>query len=354
MLSPASPEVQQLPEHLHPGHHLLRRRPEPDDLHFLPDLHPPAVHPARHHRAAPRDREHVLNRHQERPVHLARRQRHILVERVHQLQDARHALRIPVQRPERAHAHHRHRIPREPIRRQQLPHLQLHQVQQLRVVDRVHLVQRHHQARHVHLPRQQHVLPRLRHRPVHRAHHQDAAVHLRGPRDHVLDVVRMPRAVHVRVVPVRRAVLHVARRNRQDLRRIPTPLRLRRLRHLVIRDELRPALFRRHLRQRRRQRRLPVVDVPNRPHVHMRFRPIELFLRHFDSSRFAYLRQSLRSRRAVAASTRAPAPARRLPRSRSAAPARSDRSACCRWRGPASATAGRSSSRTSPTAARAH
>ena len=243
-------------------------------------LHPPPVHPPRHHRPPPRDREHVLDRHQKRLVHLPRRQRHILVERVHQLQNARHALRIPVQRPERAHPHHRHRIPRKPIRRQQLPHLELHQVQQLRVVHRIHLVQRHHQARHVHLPRQQHVLPRLRHRPVHRAHHQDAAVHLRRARDHVLDVVRMPRTVHVRVVPVRRAVLHVARRDRQDLRRIPPPLRLRRLRHLVIRDELRPALFRRHLRQRRRQRRLPVVDVPNRPHVHMRLRPIELFLRH--------------------------------------------------------------------------
>src|SRR3989449_1178312 len=43
-----------------------------------------------------------------------------------------------------------------------------------------------------------------------------------------LHVVGVPRAVHVRVVPVRRGVLHVRRRNRQDLRRIPPPLRFRR------------------------------------------------------------------------------------------------------------------------------
>src|SRR3989449_7514950 len=87
-----------------------------------------------------------------------------------------------------------------------------------------------------------------------------------------LHVVGVPRAVHVRVVPVRRGVLHVRRRNRQDLRRIPPSLRFRRLRHLVVRHVGREPFVRRHLRQRRRQRRLPVVHVPNRAHVHMRLR----------------------------------------------------------------------------------
>ena len=59
---------------------------------------------------------------------------------------------------------------------------------------------------------------RLRHRPVGRAHHQDSPVHLRRPSDHVLDVVRMPRAVHVRVVPVVRLVLHVRDRYRDPSR----------------------------------------------------------------------------------------------------------------------------------------
>src|SRR5205809_989536 len=98
------------------------------------------------------------------------------------------------------------------------------------------------------------------------------------PRPHVLHVVGVPRAVHVCVVPIRRRVLHVRRRDRQDLGRIAPALRLRRLRHLVVRDVGGQPLVRRHLRQRRRQRRLPVVDMPNRPHVYMRFRTLEFGL----------------------------------------------------------------------------
>ena len=35
-----------------------------------------------------------------------------------------------------------------------------------------------------------------------------------------------------------------------------------------------------YFRDRRRQRRLPMVDVPHRPHVHVRLRPLKLLLRH--------------------------------------------------------------------------
>ena len=89
-----------------------------------------------------------------------------------------------------------------------------------------HLVQEHHDVRHVHLARQQDVLARLRHRAVRRAHHQDRAVHLRRARDHVLHVVGVARAVHVRVVPLLRLVLHVRRRDRDPaLRALPAPCR---------------------------------------------------------------------------------------------------------------------------------
>ena len=272
---------------------------------------------------------------------------------------ARHPLRVPLQRLERAHPHHRDVVALESVARQQLPHLQLHQVQQLRVVHRIHLVQRHHQVRHVHLPRQQHVLPRLRHRPVGRTHHQDRPVHLRRARDHVLDVVGVPRAVHVRVVPVRRRIFHVARRNRQNLRVVPPPLRLRRLRHLVIRHELRPPLVRRHLRQGRRQRRLPVIDVPDRPHVHVRFRTIKFLFRHRDSLRYVGPGSSpaptltCRGRPSgrptpISCPVYGPQPLRL----RSGAPVRIDRSASNRWRAPACASADPSHSRTSLKAAR--
>ncbi len=153
--------------------------------------------------------------------------------------------------------------------------LQLHQLQQLLVVHHVDLVQVHHHRRHFHLPRQQHVLPCLGHGPVRRAHHQDRPIHLGRARDHVLDVVRVPRAVHVRVVPLVRLVLHVGDGDRDA----PLPL-LRRLVDLVERREVRLPLHRQRLRDRRRQRRLPVVHVTNRPHVHVRLVSYELLLGH--------------------------------------------------------------------------
>src|SRR6266568_3307325 len=281
---PRLPLVQQLPKHLHPRHHRLLVRPKPHHLHLILHLHLPPLNPPRRHRAPPRNRKHILHRHQKRLVHLPLRNRNALVQRVHQLPHLRHRRLVPRNRLQRRPPNHRNVVPRKLVLRQQLPHLQLHQVHQLRVVHQVALVQKHHDRRHIHLPRQQNVLPRLRHRPVHRRHHQNRPVHLRRPRDHVLHVVGVPRAVHVRIVALLRRILHVRRRNRQNLGRIPPPLRLRRLRHLIVRHVGRQPLLRRHLRQRRRQRRLPVVHMPNRPHVHVRLGPLKLRFRHNSSN----------------------------------------------------------------------
>src|ERR1700730_9960683 len=60
--------IEQLAEHLDARHNRLHRRPKTDDLDLLPDLDDTALNPTRHHRAATRDREHVLDRHQERTV----------------------------------------------------------------------------------------------------------------------------------------------------------------------------------------------------------------------------------------------------------------------------------------------
>src|SRR5438128_191285 len=240
--------------------------------------YPPPLHPPRHHRPPPRDRKNVLDRHQKRLVDRPHRRRNVAVHRPHQLPNAPARLRVlrPLHRPQRRPPDHRYRVPRKLVLLQQLPHLQLHQVQQLRVVHHVHLVHEHHQVRHVILPCQQDVLPRLRRRPVIGRHHQNRPIHLRRPRDHVLDVVRVPRTIDVRVVPLRRLVLHVRHRNRDP----PLPL----LRRVVDRPKLphrhRTDLRVQYLRDRRRQRRLAAVDLPDRPHVHVRLRPLVLRLRH--------------------------------------------------------------------------
>ena len=109
---------------------------------------------------------------------------------------------------------HRRVLTGKLVLREKLTDLELHQLQDLLVVDHVGLVQRHHNRRHTHLTGQQHMLTRLRHRTVGRRHHQDRAVHLRRTRDHVLDVVGVTRAIHVRVMPLLGLVLHVRDRDR--------------------------------------------------------------------------------------------------------------------------------------------
>ena len=185
---------------------------------------------------------------------------------------------VAFHRLQRRADHDRGVVPGKLILREQLAHLHLHQLQQLLVIDHVRLVHEHHDVGHPHLARQQDVLARLRHRAVGRRHHQDRPVHLRRPRDHVLHVVRVPRAVHVRVVALRRLVLHVRRVDRD-----PARLLLRRRVDLLVGLRLAAELLRQDHRHRRRQRRLPVVHVTNRPHVHVRLRPLKFALGHFPA-----------------------------------------------------------------------
>ena len=251
-----------------------------------PTLTVPALDAARHNRAAARDREHVLDRHQERQVLGTLGQRDVAVDRLEQLDDrlVRQRALLAVQRLDRGTADDRDVVAGELVLGEQLAHLHLDQLDQLLVVDRIALVQEHDDVGNAHLPRQQDVLARLRHRTVDRGHHEDRAVHLRRARDHVLDVVGMARAVDVGVVPLVRRVLHVARGNRQNLGRIAPALALRGLRNLVVgHGLLGPALVGRHLRQRRRQRRLAVVHVTDRANVAVRLRPIEFRLGHGSS-----------------------------------------------------------------------
>src|SRR5262249_25815960 len=88
-------------------------------------------------------------------------------------------------------------------------------------------------------------------------------------------VVGMARAVDVRIVPVRRLILDMRRRDRDA----PLAL-LRRLVDLIVRRVGRSTGLRQDLRDRRRQRRLAMVHVTDRPDVAMRLGPLKLRLRH--------------------------------------------------------------------------
>src|SRR5262249_41044239 len=72
---------------------------------------------------------------------------------------------VPLQRLQPRANDDRSLIARKLVGRQQLPHLHLHQLQQLLVIHHVRLVHEHHHLAHPYLAAQQHVLARLRHRP---------------------------------------------------------------------------------------------------------------------------------------------------------------------------------------------
>ena len=158
---------------------------------------------------------------------------------------------------------------------EQFAHFHFDQFQQFCVVDHVAFVQEHDDVGHAHLARQQDVLAGLRHRAVGGGHHQDRAVHLRRTGDHVLDVVGVARAVNVRVVAVGRLVFDVRGVDGDAAR-----LFFRRRVDLVVGLGFAAELLRQHRRDRRRQRRLAVVHVPNRAYVHVRLRPFKFALCH--------------------------------------------------------------------------
>ena len=250
-----------------------------DDLDFLADLDDAALDAAGDDRAAARDREHVLDRHQERLILRTLRLRDVVVDRVHQLEDriVAHLGRLAFERQERRALDDRDVVAGELVLRQKLAHLELDELEQLRVVDHVDLVQEDDERRHADLAGEQDVLAGLRHRAVGGRDDEDRAVHLRGAGDHVLHIVGVAGAVDVRVVALLRLVFDVRGRDRDA-----AGLLFRRLVDLVVGDERRSARFGEHLGDRGRQRRLAVVDVTDRADVAMRLGTRKFFLGHSE------------------------------------------------------------------------
>ena len=169
-------------------------------------------------------------------------------------------------------------VARELVLGEQLADLELDELEDLLVVHHVALVERDDDVRHADLTGEQHVLAGLRHRAVGGGDHEDRAVHLRGTGDHVLHVVRVTRAVNVRVVPLLGLVLDVRDRDRDAA--LLSSFALSIWSNGVEGVDIR-VLVVQHLGDRRGQGRLAVVDVPDGADVDVRLSPLELCLRHW-------------------------------------------------------------------------
>src|SRR3546814_17675096 len=81
------PLIQKLPEHLNTRARRLLRRPDPHDLDLITRVDHTLLHLPGDNSAATSDREHILDRHQERLVQITLRLRHDTVNSSHQLQN---------------------------------------------------------------------------------------------------------------------------------------------------------------------------------------------------------------------------------------------------------------------------
>src|SRR5687767_12346739 len=271
--------VEQLAEHLDAGDGRLRRTlADADDLDLFGDLDDATLDATGDDGAATGDGEDVLDGHEERLVDLTLGLGDRRVDGVHELHELVAPLLVALERLQCGDADHGDVVARELVLAEQLADLELDELEDLLVVDHVGLVERHDDVGDADLAGQEHVLLGLRHRAVGRGDHQGRAVHLRGTGDHVLDVVGVPGAVDVRVVTVLRLVLDVRDRDRDA-----ASLLLGRLVDLVERGRLVEVrvLVVQDLGDRRGQRRLPVVDVPDGADVDVRLGPLELGLGHW-------------------------------------------------------------------------
>src|SRR6266571_554702 len=269
--------IQLLLEHFDARDHRLAGFAEADNLYFFSHFHFAALDSSRHHRASARDRENIFNRHQERLFNLPLGDRHRLIHRRHQRVNLLFPLGFPVQRAQRRQTDHGNIVAWKLIALQQLAYFQFHQIEQLRIIHRIALVQGNDDVRHSHLPRQQNVLARLRHRTIGRRDHQNRAIHLRRARNHVLDVIRVPRAIDVRIMPLVGLIFHVGRGDGDA-----AGFFFRRVINRIKRPELDLGIvFLQHLGDGRRQRGLAMINVTNGAYVHVRLIAFKFLFRHF-------------------------------------------------------------------------
>src|SRR5690606_3833329 len=168
------PLVKELAEHLHTRHHRLLRRTKADHLHFLADLDAATLDATRGHRPTTRDREDVLDGHQERLVHRTLGLGDVAVDRIHQLGDLLTPLAVGIpalERLQRTATDDRRIVAREVVLVQKLANLELDQIDQLLIIDHVHLVEEDDDVGNVHLASKKNMLTRLRHRTIRRRHH---------------------------------------------------------------------------------------------------------------------------------------------------------------------------------------
>ena len=186
----------------------------------IADVRNASFNSARSNGAAAGDGKYVFDGKKERLLVVAFRRRNVLVDGVHQFENAltfgsrKHvcigsAARCFFKRFERGTFDDRNIVAGEFVRRKQISYFHFNEFQKFGIVKLIAFVQEHNDVRNAYLTSEQDVLTSLGHRTVGCRNNEDRAVHLSSARNHVLNVVGVSRAVNVCIVTAGRFVFYV-------------------------------------------------------------------------------------------------------------------------------------------------
>ena len=274
-------------EHFNTSDRGLVGRFDTDDFDDVANLDFSALDTAGNDGTATFDGEHVFDRHQERFVDFTLRLGNPAVDGVHEVLDAFAFRSVRIGRLESGISgalDDRGVVAVEVIFAEEFADFHFDEVEEFRIINEVNFVQEDDDLGNADLLCEEDVLTGLRHRAVNRADDEDRTVHLSGAGDHVLDVVRMSRAVDVRIVALVALVFNVGGGDCQNLRGVTTSLGFRGFRNLVVRNVIRKALKVLDVRNRSGQGGLAVVNVTDCSNVDVGLLSYKLFFCHLGAS----------------------------------------------------------------------
>ena len=208
-------------------------------------------------------------------VNRALRHGDVFVHRVDEGEDLLFAFGVAVQALEGRTLDDGDGVARELVLGEQVTHFHLDEVEQFGIIHHVALVQEHDERGHADLTGEQDVLTGLGHGAVRRRDDEDAAVHLRGTGDHVLDIIGVAGAVDVRVVTLVALVFNVGGVDRDT-----AFLFFGGGVDAVVSHGLGLARLGQDGGDGSRQRGFAVIDVANGANVHVRFGSLKFVLSH--------------------------------------------------------------------------
>ena len=199
-----------LTEHLHTSDDRLLIFTKTEELNLITNLTDTSLNTTRSNSTTTCNREHILNRHQERLVNFTLWLLNPRVNSIHQLHYRINPLFNTVQSTKCRTANNRS-ILFISVLLEDFANLHLNEIKHFLILNHITLIQENHQTRYIHLTSEQNVLTSLRHRTISSSHNQDSTIHLSSTSNHVLHIVSVTRTVYVCIVTICCLILNVSR-----------------------------------------------------------------------------------------------------------------------------------------------